>query len=97
MPSTPSTAAVREREPVGGRRDHPAPLLPRVARDDEQHPVEAELARVLGGDDHVADVHGIERAPEHAQPLLIGGSLRAPRVFTLRETFASSVPVASVG
>ena len=84
-PSTPVDRGVDQREAVGRRRHHPAPLLPRITGDDQQHPVEAELRPRLGRDDHVPDVHRVERAPEHPQPLArIGrsGSLRAHGVFT---------------
>ena len=46
--STPSTLGDREpheREAVARRRDDPAALLPRVARDDEEHAVEASRLR----------------------------------------------------
>ena len=44
-PSMPSTAAVDERERSAARRHDATALLPRVAGDDEQHAVEAELRR----------------------------------------------------
>ena len=73
-----------QREAVARRRHDPAALLPRIAAHHEQHPVEVERRADLGGDDDVPDVHGIERAAEHAEPLRSGarhgGSLRVRAV-----------------
>ena len=58
-----------EREAVARRRDDPATLLPRVARGDHEHAVEAERLAHLGGHDDVTECTGIERAAEHSEPL----------------------------
>ncbi len=58
-----------QRQPIAGRRDDPPALLPRITGGNHEHPIEAEPAAHLRGDDDVADVHGIEGAAEHADPL----------------------------
>ena len=52
-----------------GRRDHPVALLPRVAGDHHEHPVEVELMAGGGRVHQVPDVHRIEGAAEDPDPL----------------------------
>ena len=51
------------------RRDDRAALLPRVARDDEDHPIECELLARFERGHEMADVHRIEGAPEDPEAL----------------------------
>jgi len=55
-------------EPLVGRGDDGAALLPRVAGDDEQNAIERERVTRLDGNDNVPDVHRVECAAEHAEP-----------------------------
>jgi hypothetical protein len=54
-----------------------APLLPRVARHHHQHPVEAQRGSNVDGGHDVADVDGIERAPEDTDALRHAAERRA--------------------
>ena len=63
-------------EPISGRRDDLAALLPRVTGDDHEHPVQPEGGTRVGRRHDVADVHRVERATEDTDSL-DPGSLRA--------------------
>ena len=56
-----------EHQTVARRRDDLASLLPRIARDHEEHAVEPERSPRLGRDDDVADVDRVERPTEHPE------------------------------
>ena len=89
----------RERETVGRRRHDLTALLPRIAGDDEQHPVEAELApgprrrrrraRRARGRTCRRTRPAVPSGPRHRRE-----STGAPCLHS-GETFASSPPVAS--
>ena len=68
-PSTPSIAAASISYRCLGRRDHAPVLLPRIAGDDDEHPVEPELVAGGAGVHQMADVDRIERAAEDPDPL----------------------------
>lgn len=65
-----------QREPVFGGGSDLLPLLPRVAGDDQQHPVEAERGSGVGRGDEVPDVHRVERPAKNAQTFLRGHHIK---------------------
>ena len=67
-----------------GRRDHASVLLPRIAGDDHEHPVEAELVAGRGRVHQVADVHRIEGAAEDPDAFSLGSDPLTGRVYEER-------------
>ena len=87
---------VDQREAVGRRRHHLAPLLPRVTGHHQQHPVEGELRRGLRRDHDVARRGRGRTCPRTPPAAPWASESTGARCLHLGETFASSCPVPSI-